>query len=71
MSEVSRQLPLYEIDQGENEIIISEKLFEELASVFKNDKDLEIDESSSSSEEDKDTVNLLQKRTSSYQTSTV
>ena len=57
----SLHLPLSEIDQGENEIKISEKLYEELASLFKNDRDLEIDKSSSSSEEVEDTVLLSPK----------
>ena len=59
---VSLHLPLSEIDQGENKIKISENLYEELASLFKNDRDLEIDESSSSSEEDEDTVLTFSKR---------
>ena len=58
----SLQPPLSEIDQGENEIKISEKLYEELVGLFKNDRDLEIDESSSSSEEDEDTVLAFSKR---------
>ena len=43
VSEVSRHLSLSEIDQVETEIKTSEKLYEELASLFKNDRDLEID----------------------------
>ena len=62
VSEVSCHLPLSEVDQGENEIKISEKLYEELGSLFKNDRDLEIDGSSSASEDDKDTVLAFSER---------
>ena len=53
VSEVPRHIPLSEIDGGENEIKISEKLYKLLASLFKNG------ESSSSSDEDEDTVLII------------